>query len=511
VTGTLPEGVTFNPATGVFSGTPGSSAQGTYPLTITASNGILPNATQSFSLVVTATPPFTNDPIAFFYVGKGTLVTFSTMVQQGVTVALAGKLPLGVTFIFVPATTTRLGGAALNANPAPGTGGIYPTTLEVLVNGVVQYSIPYIIEVYEGPTAITSANSLTITAGSSAAFQVTTKAGFPTPTFSVSGALPAGVSFNTTGAFSGTAESDSTGKYPVTITATGDPQFPAVAQGFTLNVVSLPVITSLNNTTFTEGVNNTFPVTATGYPTPGLNATITGIPWLTMTPHGLTGKPPLTALGTWTVTINASNQYGAATQSLTLFVKANPTITWNTPAAIQFGSPLSADQLNATAAITGIGSIPGTFTYSPVLGTVLPSGNNLVSVTFTPTDNTKYFEATQEVFITVNSAPTQPVQLITTQVLSRDTSNNLVAAITVANAGSSAAQNVVLTSVQIGTVAAGTITPASVASIGSGNTATFTATFPAASVPNSGTATAISLAGAYTGGTISSAAGVVLP
>jgi hypothetical protein len=511
LTGTLPEGVTFNPATGVFSGTPGSSAQGTYQLTITASNGILPNATQSFSLVVTATPLFTNDPIAVFYVGKGTEVIFTTSVPQGYTVALVGQLPLGLTFFFVPATATSLGGAALAANPAQGTGGIYPTTLEVLANGVVQYSTPYIIEVYEGPTAITSANSLTINAGSSAAFQVTTRAGFPTPTFSVSGTLPAGVSFNTNGAFYGTAEPGSTGKYPLTITATGDPHFPAVTQSFTLNVVSPPVITSPNNTTFTAGVNNTFTPTVTGYPAPNISVSVPGPPGVGKQGNGFGGKPPITALGAWPVTINASNPYGTATQSLTLYVKANPVITWNTPNPIQFGSALSASQLNATAAVTGIGSVLGTFTYSPPLGTVLPSGTNLVSAIFTPADNTKYFVATQEVSITVNLASTQPVQLITTQVLSRDASNNLVATITIANAGSSTAQNVALTSVQIGTVKAGTITPASVASIGSGKSATFTATFPAASVPNSGTATNISIAGAYTGGAINSAARVVLP
>lgn len=50
VTGTLPTGVTFTPATGILAGTP--TVSGTFPLTFTAANGTLPNATQSFTLTV---------------------------------------------------------------------------------------------------------------------------------------------------------------------------------------------------------------------------------------------------------------------------------------------------------------------------------------------------------------------------------------------------------------------------------------------------------------------------
>ena len=61
-----------------------------------------------------------------------------------------------------------------------------------------------------------------------------------------------------------------------------------------------------------------------------------------------------------------------------------PTITWATPAAITYGTPLSATQLKATA------SVPGTFVYSPAAGTVLGAGSQTLSVTFTPTDTTDY-------------------------------------------------------------------------------------------------------------------------
>src|SRR5439155_16724069 len=48
--GILPSGVTFNTSTQVLSGTPASGTAGSYSITFTAGNGVLPNATQSFTL-----------------------------------------------------------------------------------------------------------------------------------------------------------------------------------------------------------------------------------------------------------------------------------------------------------------------------------------------------------------------------------------------------------------------------------------------------------------------------
>ena len=59
--------------------------------------------------------------------------------------------------------------------------------------------------------------------------------------------------------------------------------------------------------------------------------------------------------------------YTAATASVTLSVsKATPVVTWPTPAAIVYGTPLSGPQLDATA------SVPGTFVYSPAAGRSSP-------------------------------------------------------------------------------------------------------------------------------------------
>ncbi|MBT0895788.1 hypothetical protein KI811_18470, partial [Geobacter hydrogenophilus] len=76
-----------------------------------------------------------------------------------------------------------------------------------------------------------------------------------------------------------------------------------------------------------------------------------------------------------------TTNYNGATASVGLPVVAKqvPTITWTAPAAITYGTALSATQLNASA-----GTVAGTFTYSPALGTVLNAGSQTLSVTFTP-------------------------------------------------------------------------------------------------------------------------------
>jgi len=79
-------------------------------------------------------------------------------------------------------------------------------------------------------------------------------------------------------------------------------------------------------------------------------------------------------------------------------VPAVPSITWNAPSAISYGTALSASQLDATA------SVPGTFVYSPQSGTVLGVGTQTLSVTFTPTDTIDYTTTTTTTTLMVNQA-----------------------------------------------------------------------------------------------------------
>ena len=80
----------------------------------------------------------------------------------------------------------------------------------------------------------------------------------------------------------------------------------------------------------------------------------------------------------------------------------SPTLSWNTPAAISYGTLLSASQLNATATGVGGSPVPGTFTYTPSLGTVLGSGTQTLSVSFLPADSVDYTTANLTVNLLVN-------------------------------------------------------------------------------------------------------------
>ena len=89
---------------------------------------------------------------------------------------------------------------------------------------------------------------------------------------------------------------------------------------------------------------------------------------------------------------------GSATGTLVIS-RAAPAIVWTAPAAIAYGTILSRTQLNATA------DMPGTFTYTPAAGTILPPGSNQsLAVIFVPADTVNYSSASAQQTLAVNQA-----------------------------------------------------------------------------------------------------------
>jgi Putative Ig domain len=91
-TGTLPSGVTFRKngdGTATLSGTPDGSTGGTYPLTISAANGVLPDATQSFTLTLNMVPPTSQSPT----VTPASQSPTVTLTSQSPTVTPASQSP----------------------------------------------------------------------------------------------------------------------------------------------------------------------------------------------------------------------------------------------------------------------------------------------------------------------------------------------------------------------------------------------------------------------------------
>jgi len=233
--GTLPAGVTFTDngtGTATLSGTPAPGTGGVYPLTITAANGLLPNAAQSFTLTVQEGPAITSAGAATFTVGEAGSFTVSTSGYPEPNISLSGTLPTGVTF-----TDNGTGTATLSGTPAAGTGGVYPLTFTAANGLSPDATQAFTLTVREKP-AITSANAATFTVGAAGSFTVTAT-GYPKPALTQSGALPAGVTFtdngNGTATLAGTPAAGSDGTYALTITAANGVS-PNATQAFTLTV-----------------------------------------------------------------------------------------------------------------------------------------------------------------------------------------------------------------------------------------------------------------------------------
>ena len=110
------------------------------------------------------------------------------------------------------------------------------------------------------------------------------------------------------------------------------------------------------------------------------------------------GSPTLTATYTPDTASAALYSMTSSTAVVVTVSKTTPTVTWATPAAITYGTALSAMQLNATA------NVAGSFVYIPAAGDILGVGTSTLQVTFTPTDATNYSGVTQTVSLTVNQA-----------------------------------------------------------------------------------------------------------
>jgi endonuclease YncB( thermonuclease family) len=166
----------------------------------------------------------------------------------------------------------------------------------------------------------------------------------------------------------------------------------------TSNVLSLAV----RPATLTATASNA--ARAYAAPNPVFTGTVSGaVNADTFTVTGTTTATPSSKVGTYPIVPSVSgseiSNYTVTKVNGTLTVtKTTPVIKWATPAVIFAGVPLSSTQLNATA------STPGTFTYDPASGTVLPEGTSTLSAKFTPTDMTDYESVTTTVQLAVRRA-----------------------------------------------------------------------------------------------------------
>jgi len=296
----------------------------------------------------------------------------------------------------------------LNA-PAPGY-----TTQAIGLTGV-QESPAFTLgsSVASGPLSQGSTLTSIITVNPQSGFSVN-------PTLTVLG-LPAGVtaSFSANPTVSGssvltlTASPTATaGLVTVTVTGTFGTQTASVA--LQIDVIAVPPGFSLAAAPAALAVppGSSAPTLVTvadqGGFTGSVSLTISGLPsgvTAAFSPKSTTSSSTLTLTvrssavpGTYQLAITGTAGTVKASGAVTLIVQSSPGLAWTKPASVAYGTALSPVQLDATT------KIPGTFTYSPVAGTVLSAGSHTLTVTFTPFDTTDYTSAKASVTLSVTKA-----------------------------------------------------------------------------------------------------------
>lgn len=247
----LPGGVTFSDGgdgTGTLAGTPTGGSGGTYDITIDGTNGVAPDATWPFALTVNEAPTLDAPATATFRVGTPGSTALDVDGFPAPVVTASG-LPDGLS----------VNGAAISGTPANGTGGVYDVTLTA-DNGVGDDATDTVEVTVEEAPSVAGPAEVRMVAGSPSTI-VYAGGGFPEPTLTLEGALPAGVTFvdngDGTATLAGTPAVGSIGSYSVTVTATNGVGGPATQ---TVGIEVVPSVSIVTTTLPDAAVGATYDV-----------------------------------------------------------------------------------------------------------------------------------------------------------------------------------------------------------------------------------------------------------
>ena len=318
-TGALPSGLTFTnkgDGTGTIAGTPASGTNGTYPVTIKATNSSGSTATLSLTITVQAAtgPAITSGAAAYFTVGQAGAFAVTATGAPTPAITETGALPAGLTF------TDEGNGTALLQGTPTGTGGTTNLTMTATnASGTTTQQFSLIVD---AAPAFTNAATSTFATGSAGSFTITTT-GYPAATITETGALPSGLTFTNkgdgTGTIAGTPAAGTGGAYSVTLNATNG--ISSTSKSLAITVNQAPAITSASSASGSTLHSFKFPITATGYPKPTITES-GGLPLGVSFSGGANGSATISGTpilpGTYKVTITAKSTAGTATQGLTI-------------------------------------------------------------------------------------------------------------------------------------------------------------------------------------------------
>jgi hypothetical protein len=343
----LPAGLSLDTSTGVISGTPSAvTGIATYTVTATNSGG---SATFAVSITVNPAAPtslsYTTHSTSYV---TGTAITNNTPTVTGIvdSYSVSPALPAGLSL------NTSTG--VISGTPTTVTANANYTVTASNVTGSTTRVISFAVTL-AAPSSLTySANPVSYPTGSAITNNNPTSSGGAVASYSVSPALPTGLSLNTgTGVISGTP-TVATAAANYTVTATNATGSTTVAVNITVTSSgSAPSGLSYSGTNVIKGCSISLSPTVTGTPTSysTSGAFQTGLSFNTTT-GVISGTP--SASGSVTRMITATNGSGSTTASVTLVV-SDSTISYSWT---QF---IVQEDISQTPTVTGLCGSADTF------------------------------------------------------------------------------------------------------------------------------------------------------
>ena len=369
----LPSWLSFNPSNQTISGTPGASDVGTTgTITVSASNGVLPNATQLFTITIRIPPSIISTAPTTATVG----IFYSYLV-----IATGNPLPIVYTSSQLPVwltydSETKIFSGTPTSSDVGTTGSILITAWNDVSPVATQ---TFIIDVRIALT-ITSIAPTTATVGLPYSYSIMAT-GDPNPSLSVSG-LPTWLVFDGVETISGTPEIGDVGLSGIITVTASNGIAPDSVQTFTIDVYIAPTITSTPSTTATVGIIFSYSLTTTGNPLPTVS--VSGLPaWLSYNSgtQTISGTPTTSGM-TGMITVNTSNGVGSdATQTFTINVLQPPSITSTAVRTAAVGTAYSyvITALGTPMPTVTVSGLPSWLSYNS--GTQTVSGTPTVSST----------------------------------------------------------------------------------------------------------------------------------